>query len=481
MRRIALFLFAVGLASCAPPQAPVVVPRITPEQLAVQLAEADRLALRGCYLCLKEAAAAYSALLTLSDDPVLARKTLENNLMIVLREIELRLPDSGAREAAEQLQALVPASYATAFQTLDTLADRSNAQYVRGDQLFVPPAEREVRRKLAVALEKEWPASPMKAYFYLAMALNAGMVAELKPQLDGMLDTHSVDLSLKYRTQAFLPLFSMDASRALIGQETGFGEVHFLIGQRHILNGSLGNAYRELSRAAELLPDSASISHVFANVQLSYARYAEALALFDRVLAAGADDAALLGRARALSYLRRHDEAISVLDASLETAQNSPYEKYYWRAWNRLQLGQAQSALEDAVSALTGMRNNQVYNLAGMAAFNLEGLGQARDYFENALQMNRADCDSERYLGQIDSVERRWQAAAERYSRAAVCYDGAIETMKKQLAEYEEDISGLSNGLIAAKRAEIKDTEALRLNVQKNAAVASKNAGSLLQ
>ena len=29
----------------------------------------------------------------------------------------------------------------------------------------------------------------MKAYFYLAMALNAGMVAELKPQLDAMLST----------------------------------------------------------------------------------------------------------------------------------------------------------------------------------------------------------------------------------------------------------------------------------------------------
>ena len=476
--RLAVAWLLVSLAACAPRPAPVVAPKITPEQLAIQLTEADRLATRGCYLCLKEAAAAYAALLALSDDPVLARKALENNLMLVLREIELRLPDSGAREAAEQLQVKVPSSYSAYFETLKELSSPSDSgQYVRGNQLFVSPERRAVRTKLATELEKEWPASAMKAYFYLAMALNAGVVAELKPQLEAMLDTHGDDLSLKYRTQAFLPLFSMAASRALIGQETGFGEVHFLIGQRAILDRNLGSAYRELTRAHELLPDSASISLVFGTVQMSYARYAEALAQFDRVLSAGPDEAALLGRARALSYLRRHEEAIAAIDESLKDARTNPGEKYYWRAWNRLQMGQPQVALDDAMMALNAMRNNQVYSLAGMAAFSLSRLAESRDYFDNALQMNRADCDSERYLGQIDSVERSWKAAAARYSQASACYEQAIVRMRKELATLEEDITGLSNGLITAKRAEIKDAEALRVNTANNAAVASKNAG----
>jgi tetratricopeptide (TPR) repeat protein len=134
-----------------------------------------------------------------------------------------------------------------------------------------------------------------------------------------------------------MPLFSMEASRDLIGQETGFGEVHFLVGQRSVMNGDLAGAYRELARAHELLPDSASISFVRANILMSYARYADALAGFDRVLAAGPDEAALLGRARALSYLKRHDEAIAVLDELLTDLRSSPGEKYYWRALNRLQ------------------------------------------------------------------------------------------------------------------------------------------------
>ena len=464
--------------ACAPRPSPVVAPRIPPEELATRLAEADRLASRGCYLCLKEAAAAYASLLELSDDQVLARKALENYLMLVVREVELRLPDSGAREAADELQAKVASSYALYFEALDALRRAPEApQYVRGDQLYVPPEQRAVRTKLAAELEREWPASAMKAYFYLAMALNAGRVAELKPQLEGILSTFSDDLSLKYRTLAFLPLFSMAASRDLIGQETGFGEVHFLVGQRSVMNGDLAGAYRELARAHELLPDSASISFVRANILMSYARYAEALAGFDRVLAAGPDDAALLGKARALSYLKRHDEAIAVLDELLTDLRISPGEKYYWRAWNHLQKKESQPAYDDATAALKAMRNNQVYNLAGMAAFNLNHLVEARDYFDNALQMDRADCDSQRYLAQIDSFERSWKSAASRFSQAAACYDGAIVRMRGELARYEDDITGLSNSLIETKRAEIKDAEALRANSASNAAVATKNAG----
>ena len=88
------------------------MPRLSPEVLAARLSEADRLASRGCYLCLKEAAAAYAALLADSDDSSLLTKALENDLMLAIREIELRLPDSGAREHAQQLQEKVPVSYA---------------------------------------------------------------------------------------------------------------------------------------------------------------------------------------------------------------------------------------------------------------------------------------------------------------------------------------------------------------------------------
>ena len=123
------------------------------------------------------------------------------------------------------------------------------------------------------------------------------------------------------------------------------------------------------------------------------------------------------------------------------------------------------------------MRNNQVYNLAGMAAFNLNRLSDSRDHFNNALNINRADCDSERYFGRIDSVERSWKSASGRFAQAAACYDAAVNRMRGELAEYEKDITGLSNALIVTKTREIKDAETLRVNSVNNAAVASKNAG----
>jgi hypothetical protein len=103
-----LFVALAASFGCTSDPAPVVVPRISPEVLAARLSEADRLASRGCYLCLKEAAAAHASLLADSDDRALVEKALENNLMLAVREIELRIPDSGARDAAQQLRAKVP-------------------------------------------------------------------------------------------------------------------------------------------------------------------------------------------------------------------------------------------------------------------------------------------------------------------------------------------------------------------------------------
>jgi tetratricopeptide (TPR) repeat protein len=471
MRIFLIPVVVFSLACTAGRPMPETAPRISPDALAAGLAEADRMAARGCYLCLKEAAAAYAVLLERSSDSILARKALENRLMIAVREIELRIPDSGARAAAQSLQPRVPSSYAAYFAALDSLARPAR------DSRLGPRPPREERVDLAIELEKAWPGSAMKAYFYIAMALNSGMVAELKPQIDAILGTHSEDLSLQYRMQAFLPTSSEEASRALLGKENGFAEVHFLLGQRAVLDARLADAYREIRRARELLPDSASMALVLADVNMAYARYSEALDLFDRVLAAGEDDVAQLGRAKALSYLGRHLEAIAVIDGLLTDLQNNPGEKYYWRAWNYLRLAQTPAAYEDAVAALRAMRNNGVYRLAGVASFGLNRLTEARDYFNNALKMNRSDCEAQRYLGQIDSVERSWKPALTRFSSAAACYDEALARKGTELLEHEKDLTGLSNGLITSLRAEIKEAQSLRAVSVYNADLIARSIG----
>lgn len=482
LRRFALIALALSLG-CTPRAAPVVAPRISPEALALRLAEADRLASRGCYLCLKEAAAAYAALLAETDDQAVAAKALENNLMLALREVELRIPDSGAYDAARQLQDHVGSNYLPYFTVIEKLRPAQQPILVRGEPFLI---KQEFAERLALVkeLEKYATASAMKAHFYLMLVLQTLQFRDIKAQVDSVVAAHPQDLSLQYRLLAFQPTYSAERARELIGQETGFGEVHLLMGQRASLSGNLAGAFRELTRARQLLPDSVSIGFALANVTFSYARYADALALFDRILespsATGLESQVQMARAKALSYLKRHDDAIALLDELLlKDARNTPGEKYYWRAWNRLQLAQAQLAYDDATAGLNAMRNDAIYRLAGMASFSLSRLGESRTFFEEALTMNQADCDSMRYLGLLDSAERSWRPASGRFAVAASCYEAVILRLQTELAEYEKDITGLSNGLITAKRAEIKEADALRVQSINNAAATSKNAAAV--
>ena len=163
------------------------------ERFERQIALADTIAARGCYLCLKEAAELYSVLAVEKPATPIVRKALENDLMIVLRERELRLPDSGALERA-QLSPLRD-EYLPYFSLLDargTVAEGRNtwSEIQRS---------REERRKRAAELELEWPASAMKAYFYLTIALGSFAPDELKPQVEAILGTYSANLFLQYR------------------------------------------------------------------------------------------------------------------------------------------------------------------------------------------------------------------------------------------------------------------------------------------
>ena len=171
-----------------------------------------------------------------------------------------------------------------------------------------------------------------------------------------MLSTHSRRSLAEVPHAGVSAAILEEASRALIGQETGFGEVHFLIGQRAVLNGNLAGAYRELTRARELLPDSASISLVLANVTLSYARYAEALALFDAHPASppARTEAAGAARPREVAELsqaaRRSDRRCSIESA----------EGLAEQSWREILLARVEpAAARPAHSSPTTMRRRR--------------------------------------------------------------------------------------------------------------------------
>ena len=185
----------------------------------------------------------------------LLAKALENNLMLAIREIELRMPDSGAREHAQQLQDQVGSNYAAYFAALD--AFRPAGPVLRRSWRAAADEAGTGRATEAGGRAREGRVSePDEGVLLHCAARAAAAVQGHQGTVDAILAAHPQDLSLKYRMLAFQPTYSGEAARDLIGQETGFGEVHLLIGQRAVMGGNLAGAFRELTRARELLPDS---------------------------------------------------------------------------------------------------------------------------------------------------------------------------------------------------------------------------------
>ncbi len=77
----------------------------------------------------------------------------------------------------------------------------------------------------------------------------------------------------------------------------------------------------------------------------------------------------MLGRVKALSVLKRHDDAF----AAIELMLNGPFrvlpgEAYYWRAWNDVQVDRMDDAWTDIEEGTSPLGQFRVAKLAGIVA-----------------------------------------------------------------------------------------------------------------
>jgi hypothetical protein len=433
------------------------------------------MAARGCYLCLRDAAAAYSGVAKLIHDPsTLNQRIVETDLMLALREAELRLPDSGARAHAEALRPQVKSSEPI-FAALDVLAAPSVEALQFGTAAFLQ--RQRSRQEVLLRLETRWRASPVAAYFYLTLGRGSIFFRDFKQDPQQVADAHSQDAAVKYALLLYpQPPRTPRLSDELLAAEPRFAEVHLQRGQQALFGGDLGVARREIVAAREILPASLAVLSALAPVEFAYSHYAAALALCEEILAHGTDPQAHLGKAQSLSYLLRHREAIVELDDLLKDPSRNPGDKYYWRAWNKLQLAELQPAYDDATATLKFMNGPDAYRLAGISTFNLQRLSEARGYFDSALKMFAADCDSIQYIGQLDAAERRWAEAVTSFTRADGCFQESIARKLEEVAKKEADNSGgLLDDQIAGLKSEIESQRLLQAQSVQNATIAARN------
>ena len=109
--------------------------------------------------------------------------------------------------------------------------------------------------------------------------------------------------------------------------------------------GALLTAERHYQEAFRAFPLMLPAAHGLARLHVMLEEYETSLPEYDVLLAAVPDQQdALLGKARALSQLGRHAEAMPLLDRLIAMGTWLVGDAHYWRGWNRLQLGDVAGA-----------------------------------------------------------------------------------------------------------------------------------------
>jgi tetratricopeptide (TPR) repeat protein len=420
---VALVATVGACASMAPRSATAVQP---------ELARARALLSIGCYACLGEAAQIYErALSRASDNHELAEQAQLAYMLMAFRERELRLPDSGAHQKASALT-VVSSLPADVFDlVLRALGEQHDPR--GADSGATTDATEALVQLLAANSTRSLPA----AYALATLACRT-----TAPPLDSASHTRWLaqmreqSMALRYAELKCSTSVPADEVDALLRADPRFAEVHYAAGVSELQHGRLLSAYEHFRVAGNEFTQSDIVTLALANVNLALARFDEALRLYERVLSSGERTAALLGRAKALTYLDRHREAIGVLDALLEDTEWNPGEKYYWRAWNLYRLSENDAAHRDVLGALRSWSSPHVQQLAGLTALALARYEEARAHFLRALSSNADDCESRLYLAQLDSHADAWDKALDGATVAAACFTQAIA--ERQDAKHED-------------------------------------------
>jgi tetratricopeptide (TPR) repeat protein len=392
-----------------------------------------------------------------------AEQAHEAYLLLAFRERELGLPASDASRRA--------AARATPASLPEDVRDR--VLEILGEPQHLPDGEAD---KLAAAMAPLVRALSARAAGSLAAAYALTAVTcrtSGRPpdsSADGLLLARwrESSVAIQYADLACASVVTASDVDALLGADRRFAEAHYMAGISELQQGRLLSAYARLGKAGEAFPGSYAVTSALANVALAIGRIGEALGYYERALETRDDPAARLGRAKALTYLERHDEAIDALDALVDAGTWSPGEAHYWRAWNLYQRSQHDAARRDALRALQSWPSAHVERLAGLTALALDRHDEARGHFEQALTRAPDDCESRLYLAQLDTHAQAWTAALDGFEAAAGCFARAATDRQQSHAEHES---------VASTAREIERLERWRASSIYSAAISAKVLG----
>ncbi len=483
-RRFGLALLGATLAACAP--APPHVgpgPDVVTAQRALE--RADALVRQGCYRCLEEALETYTRVARGPVESARAgREAVRTALLLARRQDELGLATPSYLDEADRLAAELgrPDDYAMLRQVIEVLPSRIPWSGDLGDLTAYRRRRALLDENLdawLAALRAAAPGDLLSAY--LAIGLECSFpIQPPPPDPETWLAVHPDTPLLLFPVATCASGARPELKGVLLAQVPRFSEVRFFMGQAALGRRRLLEAETQYLTAYADIKAWPVLTLALADVDLAMEEYDRAVEFYDLTLGfVPASREARFRKAKALTYLGRHGEAVALLDALVD-ANWYPGDCRYWRALNLYQLGEVDKAWDDVQAAKKlSPTDADVFKLAGIIALRRDDVPAAHHDLGYVLERRPDDCDARFYFAGVRSLERAWPESAEGYARAGACYveDGrAIEAKIDEIgrSSLTED---RKTRLVAAKERQLATNALQQAKSTYNAAAGYFNAG----
>jgi len=432
MRLLAIALLVV-VAACGP--------KGPSPQLIAEMARAEALQSQGCYTCLRESLAIFEKLRQARvPPPSIAEKIFDTALLLATREKDLGIPADESTKKAKSLVVPSRQPVLDAFELIigdSTGLDPEMRAFVTGRNRPAVTPDNPVRRALDV-----FPPTDLTAK-YVALSIDCEQQKLIE----------SVDMKTLVTTYAGSPL--MQFRLATCGRPFAPGiatlrqndprwvDTVYWEARREMV-ASLGQAI-DLSKVIglygqgrEAFPSSLMLAMAWSNANVSAEEFESALSGFEDVLKTFPTHRdALNGKMQALSYLARYQEAIATATRILELGTWHIADANYWRAWNRYQIKEYDSAWQDVENAIKGVSNSRVYMLAGLIAYARKTLQIAIDRFDTAFAADASACDAVWMSGLVSIDMNELTIAAPKFARSMTCFVSAASGLRQERARLD--------------------------------------------
>jgi tetratricopeptide (TPR) repeat protein len=447
-RRIAHVAIACALtAACA---------NRPPARELTPVANVEPLIRRGCYSCLEQAFATASA----SGAHIAA---FEAAILLTLRSKELGLPFAHWLERARTLAPIEPG-----WRDYVAIAEGVPADPLSADRDAILVTRRPARPALDGwrQLLAGGPGSAVfRTYLDLTLVCGPGFVDERDGALTAALERFVGVPLVSYRAGLCgrTPLLAES-----LRKDADFRDVHLELGRAALQQErpEYDDALDHLDKARKAFPASATITAMIGAIHLQREEWPEALAAYESTLAlVPSHRDALIGSTISLSHLNRHEEAIVPASRLLELGNWFIADAHYWRAWNEYRLGRIEAARADVDRSKTLARTAATLVLSGIIGWRERRLDAADAEFQEALNLDFGQCEAASYLGGVRAEERRWQESLAAFQHAAQCFELAVVTRRKAVAELTaaaESPSAVARQVASHERA-IGEAEARRV------------------